>query len=77
MLTLANLYELVHKRIAIAAKHAGREPESVRLIAVSKGRPLLDIYALHQLGHRDFAAPKRAVIKLAHRSATINKSPGT
>jgi pyridoxal phosphate enzyme (YggS family) len=54
MLTLADLYELVHKRIAIAAKHAGREPESIRLIAVSKGRPLSDIYALHQLGHRDF-----------------------
>ncbi len=44
----------VRERIAAAARKAGRPPDAVRLIAVSKTRPAVDIAALADLGQRDF-----------------------
>jgi pyridoxal phosphate enzyme (YggS family) len=44
----------VRERIAAAARKAGRMPDAVRLIAVSKTRPVQDIAALAELGQRDF-----------------------
>jgi hypothetical protein len=49
----ANL-ESVRRRIAAAAERAGRAPESVRLVAVTKTVGLDEIRALHDLGVRDF-----------------------
>ena len=44
----------VRDRIAVAARRSGRAPHAVRLIAVSKTKPLEDIAALADLGQRDF-----------------------
>lgn len=61
-----NLRE-IEARIAAAAARAGRAPESVRLIAVTKEAPAAAVAALHALGLRHFgenrvhvAAGKRA-----------------
>ena len=49
----ANL-ESVRGRMAAAAERAGRAPESVRLVAVTKTVGLDEVRALHELGVRDF-----------------------
>ncbi|MEK7311487.1 MAG: YggS family pyridoxal phosphate-dependent enzyme [Chloroflexota bacterium] len=54
MPTLAERYSTILNRIAAAARRAGRETESVKLVAVSKGRTLAEVYELNALGHRDF-----------------------
>ena len=46
--------EDIRTRIAAAAARAGRSPEEVRLIAVSKRQPLAAIEALAEAGQRDF-----------------------
>ncbi|MEK7277303.1 MAG: YggS family pyridoxal phosphate-dependent enzyme [Chloroflexota bacterium] len=74
---LAQRYERVRERIASAARRAGREPDGVRLVAVSKGRSFADIHALYALGQRDFgenrveeAADKIGAARAAHLSLT-------
>ena len=47
-------WQAVHQRIAEAARAAGRDPASVRLLAVSKSMPAEAIRALHALGQRAF-----------------------
>jgi PLP dependent protein len=47
-------WQAVHQRIAEAARAAGRDPASVRLLAVSKSVPSEAIRALHALGQRAF-----------------------
>jgi pyridoxal phosphate enzyme (YggS family) len=42
------------KRIASAASQWGRSPESVQLVAISKGHPAQAIRTVAQLGQRDF-----------------------
>jgi pyridoxal phosphate enzyme (YggS family) len=44
----------VRERIAVAARKSGRAPDAVRLIAVSKTKPVEAIQALADLGQRDF-----------------------
>lgn len=44
----------VKERVADAARSAGRSPESVRLIAVSKRHPAAAIRAAYAAGHRTF-----------------------
>ena len=51
---LSNRYQEVLHRVAVAAVRSGRAPEAISLIAVSKGRSVREIEALHRLGHRDF-----------------------
>jgi pyridoxal phosphate enzyme (YggS family) len=46
--------EAVRSRIAEAAERAGRQPESVRLVVVSKGQTPEAIRDLYEQGHRDF-----------------------
>jgi pyridoxal phosphate enzyme (YggS family) len=48
----ANLTQ-VHARIAAAAAAAGRPPDDVRLVAVTKTWPGADVLRLHALGARD------------------------
>jgi pyridoxal phosphate enzyme (YggS family) len=51
---IAQNLEEVRQRVAGAARAAGRSPESVRLIAVSKTKPLSDILAAVEVGQLDF-----------------------
>ena len=46
--------EAVRTRIAEAAMRAGRQPESVRLVVVSKGQSPEAIQELYEQGQRDF-----------------------
>lgn len=47
-------YRGIMSRVREAEKRANREPESVQVVAVTKGRSAADILALYDLGHRDF-----------------------
>ena len=49
-----NAWQAVRARIAAAARAAGRAPESVHLLAVSKTFPAAAVRALHALGQRAF-----------------------
>jgi pyridoxal phosphate enzyme (YggS family) len=46
--------EALNERIAHAALNAGREPRTVRLLAVSKTKPADDVRAAYAAGQRDF-----------------------
>lgn len=46
--------EAVRSRIARAAESAGRDPASVRLVAVSKTKPAAMVRAAYEAGQRDF-----------------------
>ncbi len=52
--TITSRLELVRERMRAAAEAAGRAPESVRLIAVSKGQPSAAIREAYAAGQRDF-----------------------
>ncbi|RQM46123.1 YggS family pyridoxal phosphate-dependent enzyme [Paraburkholderia bannensis] len=54
MTDLVHNLEAVHERIAAAASSAGRAPESVALLAVSKTFPADDVRAAHAAGQRAF-----------------------
>ncbi|WP_322043066.1 YggS family pyridoxal phosphate-dependent enzyme [Paraburkholderia sp. J67] len=54
MTDLAYHLEAVRQRIASAARNAGRAPESVALLAVSKTFPADDVRAAHAAGQRAF-----------------------
>lgn len=54
MSDIATNLERVRARIAAAATAAGRRPESVCLVAVSKTRPTADVAAAADAGQRDF-----------------------
>jgi hypothetical protein len=47
-------WQAVNERIARAARAAGRAPEAVRLLAVSKTFPAAAVRAVHALGQREF-----------------------
>lgn len=47
-------YHRVIDRVGEAAQRAGRRPSDIAVVAVSKGRTLGEIEALHAEGHRDF-----------------------
>jgi pyridoxal phosphate enzyme (YggS family) len=47
-------YQAIRAKIDAAAKAAGRAPDSVRLVAVSKTHPFEKIAKLYAAGHRDF-----------------------
>jgi PLP dependent protein len=49
-----NAWQAVAARIAEAARQAGRDPASIRLLAVSKGQPAASIRAAYALGQRAF-----------------------
>lgn len=54
MSAIATNLQAVLARIADAAKAAARPPEGVRLLAVSKTKPLADVLAAAAAGQRDF-----------------------
>ena len=47
-------YQDVKERIARAAQRAGRDPAEIKLLAVSKTKPLEDIQVLHEQGQTAF-----------------------
>jgi hypothetical protein len=47
-------YLSVIERVGEAAARASREPSDITVVAVSKGRTVAEIEALHSEGHRDF-----------------------
>ncbi len=50
--------EIVKQNMRDACKKSGRDPESVRLIAVSKTKPVEDVQKAYQCGCRDFGENK-------------------
>lgn len=50
----------IRSRIAAAAGRVERDPGSVVLVAVSKGRSVAEIKALYEAGHRDFGENRSA-----------------
>ncbi len=55
---LKDNYSIVRENILKACEKAGRDPESVKLIAVSKTKPAEDIEEIYSLGQRDFGENK-------------------
>lgn len=53
-MSIPNNLALINKRIRTAAEKAGRDPASIRLVAVSKTRPATDIVAAFQAGQTVF-----------------------
>lgn len=64
--TIRENYHAVLERIAQAAQRAGRSPESVRLIVVTKGQPLFKAEAAVRAGARDLGEnyPEEGVAKM-------------
>ena len=54
MSNIAKALQLVQQRIAAAARASGRNPDEIRLLAVSKTKPAGDIRAAHAAGQRAF-----------------------
>ncbi|GAP75337.1 hypothetical protein W04_1859 [Pseudoalteromonas sp. SW0106-04] len=55
MVTIAERLDAAYARIATAAKKCNRDEKDITLIAVSKKKPLEDILAAFDHGHREFA----------------------
>ncbi|MCR5295544.1 MAG: YggS family pyridoxal phosphate-dependent enzyme [Lachnospiraceae bacterium] len=51
---LTDNLKLVKEKIAESCKKAGRSPDEVTLVAVSKTKPIADIQTLYEAGQRDF-----------------------
>ncbi|MDO8527958.1 MAG: YggS family pyridoxal phosphate-dependent enzyme [Deltaproteobacteria bacterium] len=61
----------IRNRIAEAAKRAGRNPETITLVAVSKGQPLVKVAEVYNEGQRDFG--ENYVQELVQKSASLAK----
>ncbi len=60
--------------MAAAARRAGRAPESITLVAVSKRKPAEDIVGAYEAGQRDFG--ENYVQEFAAKSAALPRLPG-
>lgn len=69
--TLAERYQRVRQRVADAAAKAGRRPEDIVLVAVTKYAEPDQIRALIELGHRDFG--ENRVQQLTQRAAMADE----
>ena len=71
MSTIAENLERVRTSIAAAAESAGRKPDDINLIAVSKTKPAADVLAALAAGQRDFGENyvQEAVRKIAEVGA--------
>jgi PLP dependent protein len=67
-------WQAVASRIAAAARRAGRDPASVRLLAVSKGQPAAAIRAAYTLGQRAFG--ENYVQEALQKAAELDDLPG-
>ena len=64
----------VLERIAVAAAKAGRDPEEITLVAVSKRKPVEDIVAAYEAGQRDFG--ENYVQEFAAKAVILPPLPG-
>ncbi len=71
-MTIAGNLALINARIRAAAVQAGRDPDSVRLVAVSKTRPAADIVAAFQAGQTVFG--ENYVQELAPKLAEVHEA---
>lgn len=69
-MTIADRLAETHDRIAAAARAAGRDPATVRLLAVSKRHPASAIREAHAAGQRDFG--ENYVQELAQKAAELH-----
>lgn len=67
--TLVNNVRFVSQRMESAAIQAGRDPTSIKLVAVSKTKPAVDIEALYAVGHRKFG--ENYFQELVEKAATL------
>lgn len=68
---LARRYHAVRQRIADAARRAGRDPQGVHLVAVTKYASIDEIRRLIELGHADFG--ENRVQQLIQRAAQADE----
>lgn len=71
-MTIAANLAHINERIRTAAEKAGRDPASVRLVAVSKTRPAADIIAAFQAGQTVFG--ENYIQELVPKLAEINEA---
>ncbi len=71
-MTIAANLAYINERIRTAAEKAGRDPSSVRLVAVSKTRPAADIIAAFQAGQTVFG--ENYIQELVPKLAEINEA---
>lgn len=71
MSTLAERYTEVRQRVADAAARAGRTPDAVYLVAVTKTAEPEDIRELIEAGHRDFG--ENRVQQLVQRASLVEE----
>ena len=71
---IAGAIERVRKRIADACERVGRDPQSVQLIAVSKGHPEEAIRAAYRAGMRVFG--ENYAQELATKASDLSDLPG-
>lgn len=64
----------MRERIAAAARRAGRDPDEITLVAVSKRKPPEDIVAAYEAGQRDFG--ENYVQEFERKSARLPPLPG-
>ena len=64
----------VRDRIAASATSAGRDPDSITLVAVSKRKPASDILAAYEAGQRDFG--ENYVQEFASKASALPDLPG-
>lgn len=69
--TLPQRYHETCERVAAAARQAGRRPEDIILVAVTKNAEPEDIRSLLELGHRDFG--ENRVQQLVQRAAMVEE----
>jgi hypothetical protein len=70
----ANAWQAVRARVAAAARAAGRAPESIALVAVSKTFSAEAVRAVHALGQRAFG--ENYVQEAAAKRAALAELPG-
>ena len=71
---IAENLDRVRERIAAAALRAGRRPEEIALVAVSKIKPAADIVAAYEAGQREFG--ENYVQEFAAKRAELPALPG-
>lgn len=71
--TIAERIAVLRERIAAAAARAGRRPESVRLLAVSKTKPAEQIREAYEAGQREFG--ENYVQELTAKAAALSDLP--
>ena len=71
---IAERIAAVRERIDRAARRAGRDPDAVTLIAVSKIKPAADVLAAYEAGQRDFG--ENYVQEFRAKAAALPALPG-